>query len=177
VGETNGELREKETKTHAGRRIALDRDTLDVLDAHNRHNEERAQTIGTHLAGGAYVFSDAPDGATPWRPNRVTLAFVRLCREAGIKDVRLHDLRHFAATQMLAGGIPVNTVAGRLGHANPATTLNVYAHFLESSDEVAANVLGSLLGANGAMKGDATRRLRRRVNREPSLEGLTSSDE
>jgi integrase len=147
---------------------------LDVLDAHHRHYEERAQKIGTHLAGGAYVFSDAPDGATPWRPNRVTLAFVRLCREVGITDVRLHDLRHFAATQMLAGGVPVNTVAGRLGHANPATTLNVYAHFLESSDEVAANVLGSLLGANGATKADAKRRQRRRANRESRIPGRTA---
>jgi integrase len=78
----------------------------------------------------------------------VTLAFVRLCRDSGIADVRLHDLWHFAATEMLAAGVPVNTVAGRLGHANPATTLNVYAHFLESSDEVAADVLGSLIAGN-----------------------------
>jgi integrase len=51
----------------------------------------------------------------------------------------------FAATQMLAAGVPVRTVAGRLGHANAATTLNVYAHVLESSDEEAAGVLGDLL--------------------------------
>ena len=75
----------------------------------------------------------------------MTLAFVRLCRTVGISNVRLHDLRHFAATQMLVAGVPVKTVSGRLGHANAATTLNVYAHFLETSDAEAANVLSDLL--------------------------------
>jgi len=58
---------------------------------------------------------------------------------------RLHDLRHFAATRLLAAGVPVNMVAGRLGDANAATTLNVYGHFLGSSDESAAQVLGTFL--------------------------------
>ena len=64
-------------------------------------------------------------------------------REAGISNVRLHDLRHFAATQLLAAGVPVRTVAGRLGHANAATTLNVYAHVLESSDERGRRSVGA----------------------------------
>jgi integrase len=91
------------------------------------------------------VFSDSPDGAAPWRPNRVTLAFRRLSDGLGINGVRLHDLRHFAATQLLAAGVPVKTVATRLGHANASTTLNVYAHHLESSDVEAAQVLGGLI--------------------------------
>ncbi|MGO9596558.1 MAG: tyrosine-type recombinase/integrase, partial [Isosphaeraceae bacterium] len=90
-------------------------------------------------------FSDSPDGSVPWRPNRVTHAFIHLCNEVDVSGVRLHDLRHFAATRLLAAGVPVNTVAGRLGHANASTTLNVYGHFLESSDESAALVLSSLL--------------------------------
>jgi len=47
---------------------------------------------------------------------------------------------------MLAAGVPVRTVAGRLGHADAATTLNVYGHWIEASDQVAATVLGDLLG-------------------------------
>ena len=42
-------------------------------------------------------------------------------------------------------GVPVRTVSGRLGHANAATTLNVYAHFLEASDRQAADIIGGLL--------------------------------
>ncbi len=67
-------------------------------------------------------------------------------KRAGLDGVRLHDLRHLHATQLLAAGVPVRTVSGRLGHANAATTLNVYAHFLEASDRQAADVIADLLG-------------------------------
>jgi len=145
VGERTEDLREKGTKTHASRRISLDRATLGSLESQHRQSEDRARDVGSKLPAKAYVFSDSPDGGVPWRPNRVTHAFIHLCDEVGVSGVRLHDLRHFAATRLLAAGVPVNTVAGRLGHANAATTLNVYGHFLESSDESAAQVLGSLI--------------------------------
>ena len=145
VGVRQDSLTEKATKTHASRNVSLDAATLTLLAEHRRALAERAAVFGTSLEGLSFVFSDAPDAGIPWRPNRVTLAFVRLCRQLGINGVRLHDLRHFAATQMLAAGIPVKTVSGRLGHAKAATTLNVYAHVLESSDASAAQVLASLL--------------------------------
>jgi integrase len=43
--------------------------------------------------------------------------------------------------------VPVKTVSGRLGHARPATTLNVYAHFIPATDRVAADVIGGLLAS------------------------------
>ena len=144
-GSRQDHLQEKDTKTHAARRISLDPDTLDALQAQRDRCKERAKACGTTLSRDAFVFSSEPGGSIGWRPGRVTLAFSRLCAEAGVHNVRLHDLRHFAATQLLAAGVPVRTVAGRLGHANAATTLNVYAHVLESSDEEAAAVLGGLL--------------------------------
>ena len=145
VGRHNDDLIEKETKTHASRRVSLDSMTLATLEEHHRRCAERADACGAKLPRSAFVFSDSPDGATPWRPNRVTLAFRRLSDGLGITGVRLHDLRHFAATQLLAAGVPVKTVATRLGHANASTTLNVYAHHLESSDVEAAQVLGALI--------------------------------
>jgi integrase len=70
--------------------------------------DERAARCGATVSAGAYVLSDSPDSSEPWRPNRVTLAFRRLCKRTGIEGVRLHDLRHFAATRMLVAGVPVN---------------------------------------------------------------------
>ncbi|MFP5369285.1 MAG: tyrosine-type recombinase/integrase [Actinomycetes bacterium] len=52
---------------------------------------------------------------------------------------RLHDLRHWSATMAISAGHDVRTVAGRLGHANPAMTLRVYAHAVEAADEAVAN--------------------------------------
>ena len=65
--------------------------------------------------------------------------------QEGISGVPFHDLRHFAATRLLSAGVDVRTVSGRLGHANAATTLGVYAHFLESSDQAAAAILAELV--------------------------------
>ena len=92
-------------------------------------------------------FPIRPTGALPGA-GRVTLMFGRLCQRLHIDGVRLHDLRHFAATKMLVDRFPVPTVAGRLGHANPSTTLGVYAHFITSSDVEAARMLENLLRPN-----------------------------
>jgi integrase len=94
-----------------------------------------------------FVFTSEPDGSRPLHPDTITGGFQRLRERTGLAGVRLHDLRHLHATQLLAAGVPVRTVSGRLGHANAATTLNVYGHFLEASDRQAADVIGGLLAA------------------------------
>ena len=91
------------------------------------------------------MLSDAPDGRRPWRPNRLTQAFARLRSPLGLEGVRLHDLRHFQATVLIAAGVDVRTVAGRLGHADPSTTLRIYAAFMEPADRAAARVVEATL--------------------------------
>ncbi len=128
---------QRPTKTHAERRLTLDPVTLDALgklaDPQGRIDADR------------YVFSHDPDGTTPWRPDYATLAFARLAAQLGIPKIRLHDLRHFAATTMLLNGIDVRTAAGRLGHARASTTLDVYAHYTQPADERASVTLAGSL--------------------------------
>ena len=64
--------------------------------------------------------------------------WTRTRRAAGVDGVRLHDLRHWQATQLLDAGVPVPTVAARLGHADGTTTMKIYAHRTERGDEQAA---------------------------------------
>jgi integrase len=135
---------QKDTKTHASRRIALDEATVAILRQYRLDLERRAATIAMKIRDDAYVFSLDPDGGVPLHPDLVSGRFRSLCRKLGIVGVRLHDLRHLHATQLLAAGVPVRTVSGRLGHANASTTLNVYAHFLEASDREAADVVSRL---------------------------------
>jgi hypothetical protein len=94
------------------------------------------------------VFSSETDGSIPWKPNWVTKRFIARRRAAGLERFRLHDLRRFMATQMLAGGIPIATVAQRLNHARASTTLNVYAHAVPGGDREAAEFLADLLEAD-----------------------------
>ncbi|WP_162942049.1 tyrosine-type recombinase/integrase [Desertimonas flava] len=141
-------LVEKDTKTHAARRVALDSRTVGLVRAHRELMAERADRCGTALDVGSFVFSNAADGSEPWYPDSVSRGFKRLCAAEGLTGVRLHDLRHFVATQLLSAGVDVRTVAGRLGHRNAATTLNVYAHFLEDSDRAAADIMGGLISGD-----------------------------
>jgi integrase len=96
---------EKDTKTHAARRIALDRVSLEALADHRRHSEKRAAACNRELAENAFVFSGSPISDRPWVPNDVTKAFTTVRKALGLQGVRLHDLRHFAATRMLAAGL------------------------------------------------------------------------
>lgn len=137
----------KGTKTHSARRIAVDAGTLAVLERLQRDREQMARMCERQLDPDGFVFSLDPTGAAPLHPDTVTKTFDRLRRSLGLRTVRLHDLRHLHATQLLAAGVPVRTVSGRLGHANAATTLNVYAHFLEASDRQASDVIAGLLGS------------------------------
>ena len=86
-----GELIEKDTKTHSVRRVAVDPMTVVVLRAHWARSCDRALACDASLGGGAYVFSRAADSSTPWPPNDVTHAFIRLRDRLGLKTIRLHD--------------------------------------------------------------------------------------
>jgi integrase len=133
------------TKTHRSYRVSIDDATLATLVDHWRRARDRAEAVGHTLTADGFVFSDDVDGARPWLPNRVTKMFITHRRRVGIARCRLHDLRHFMATEMLARGIPVPTVSQRLGHARASTTLNVYAHRIPGADRAAADLLARVL--------------------------------
>jgi integrase len=138
-----GDLVVKDTKTHAARRVALDAGTLGVLRARRVRVAERALAAGAPL--GPWVFSDDAAQRHVQHPGRMTERFRRLVGRTGNAGVRLHDLRHLAATSLIDAGVPIPTVSKRLGHRDTATTLNVYAHAVEHTDRAAADVLGHAL--------------------------------
>ncbi len=141
----DGQLVEKDTKTHAARRIALHEDSVALLAEHWARCEQRAEACGVALSRDAYMFSFDPAGRQPMHPDSVTHRFSRLTRQLGLQT-RLHDLRHYAATQLIAAGVDVRTVSGRIGHAGGgATTLRVYTHFQAAADRRAAELLEQTL--------------------------------
>jgi integrase len=143
----DGRLIEQGTKTHQSRRVSLDSTTIAALKAHQLRVTERARAASADFGSESFVFSNAIDGSSPWHPDSTSRAFRRICQQAGVTDVRLHDLRHYVATRLLAAGVDVRTVAGRLGHRNPSTTLNVYSHFVPEADQDAADALGRIFDA------------------------------
>ncbi len=90
-----------------------------------------------------FVFSSTA-GATAWHPCYPTTQFDRVSKRVGLDRYRLHDLRHFVATQMLASGESVPQVASRLGQTQMATTAR-YSHWLPSRDRDVADMLEALI--------------------------------
>jgi integrase/predicted nucleotidyltransferase len=126
------------TKTGNRRTLTLDPATVDAIAELRAAREEISP----------YLFSDTTG---PANPDRIGWWWTRAREQSGIdRKWRLHDLRHWTATTAITSGHDVRTVAGRLGHANPAMTLRVYAHAVEGADRALAGALGDALKPSSA---------------------------
>jgi integrase len=131
--EGGSELLDEPTKTANRRTVHLDPATVAETVA-LRHQREVVSP---------YMFSF---DAGPAPASRIGWWWSRARAIAGIDPSwRLHDLRHWSATVAISSGTDVRTVAGRLGHANAAMTLRVYAHSVEAADRTLGEQLGVLL--------------------------------
>ncbi len=72
------------------------------------------------------------DGGVMDPANFAHCAFLPAVRRAKLRRIRIHDLRHGAASYLIAAGADLSAVAKQLGHSTTAVTLGVYAHFVES---------------------------------------------
>jgi integrase len=133
-----------EPKTARGRRsVSIDATTAAVLVAHRKRQLEERLAWGPAWQDSGYVFT-TEDGRV-LHPQRVTQVFKRLVSEAGLPPIRLHDLRHTAATLALTAGIHPKVVSERLGHATIGITLDTYSHVGEGLQEEAATRMAGLI--------------------------------
>jgi hypothetical protein len=85
----------------------------------------------------------------------VTHRYGRMCAALGL-DSHLHALRHYSATELLAAGVDLRTVAGRLGHGGGgATTLRVYAAWVGAADERPRRSSGVACGGRRVLPSDS----------------------
>jgi integrase len=132
----------------------VDASTIDALYEHVRarggkcrHCWQRVRRGSPPLrVGERYRARPGADESKPASPDGVTHRFQQLAARLGVR-ARLHDLRHFMVTQLVAGGVDWRTVSGRAGHADGHMTLGTYAHFQQAQDRQAAEFMDRLLGA------------------------------
>jgi integrase len=117
------------------RRVPIDRDTASAL------REHRGRQVVVPTSGLIFTRWDG----SPLDPDTVTTAFRTAARTAGLPRIRLHDLRHTAATLMLRSGEHPKVVQERLGHASVAVTLDLYSHAVPSMGIEAADRLAALV--------------------------------
>ncbi len=131
VDRTTGELRIRHAKT-GPRRVPLTPLVAEILDALPR------------VEGKPWVF---PGRGADGRLVNINAPWQALCARAGLKDVRIHDLRHSYASRALALGESLTTIGGLLGHTKVRTTAR-YAHLARDTEIAASAKIGASIGAH-----------------------------
>ncbi len=135
--EVDGVIVEGPPKSDAGiRTVPLDEDGACLLQQHRAWQNARRLELGYGWIDSGRVFT-YEDGS-PLRPTWIGDRFEKLYRAAGLPPIRLHDLRHTAATLMLAARIDLKVVQETLGHSTYAVTADIYSSVLPELAQAAA---------------------------------------
>jgi integrase len=136
----------KEPKTERSRRtLALTPSLLTALVAHRDRQEFERKSAGKDWQESGLVFTSTI--GTPLDARNLTREYKRHLIAAELpKEFRFYDMRHAAASLLIADGLPITAVSAMLGHALTSTTLNTYAHVLPGSDRLTAEAMERLLG-------------------------------
>ena len=123
-----------ETKTGAGRRIIkLPPSTVQLLS-------ERKRTSISQ-----WIFPNPIHPEDPIMPNSGYTRMKKLLAEAGLPDMRFHDLRHAFATHALTSGVDAKTLSGILGHTKTSFTLDTYTHVTGDMHRKASGIVGEFM--------------------------------
>jgi site-specific recombinase XerD len=87
---------------------------------------------------------------TPLDGRNVTRDLQRILKSAGMPRLRYHDLRHSAASLLLAQGVDLKTIQTILGHSRIGTTADVYAHVMPQLQRDAADRMDAILAVGAA---------------------------
>ncbi|MET9246209.1 tyrosine-type recombinase/integrase [Nonomuraea sp. NPDC003709] len=125
------------------REVALDAETVRGLIRRRERQERLSARAGTRWQDSGYVFTTA-DGA-PLRPDYLTGRFRRLVAASGQPPIRLHDLRHGAATLAPAARTDLKVVQAMLGHASIVLTADTHVSVLPEVAHKAARKTARLV--------------------------------
>lgn len=137
VIEQRGRIMITTPKTEKGaRRIALSPDVGEVMNQHRDRQEAERQLLGTAWPDTGLVF--VSEVGTLLHPRNFTRTWHTLQTNAGVRRVKLHDLRHLHASMAIRSGVDPKVLADRLGHAKASFTLDVYTHLFEEQRATSA---------------------------------------
>lgn len=134
------------SKKNHQRTVRLAAATIESLECHKAVQAAQRAAAGDAWNEHGLVFTNAVGNPLDGRNIRAR-SFPRLLARAGLAPMRFHDLRHSAASLLLADGVPVKVVSEMLGHTDVATTLRIYAHVIEGAQEQAASSMDRLFRA------------------------------
>ncbi len=107
-----------------------------------------AEQVATFGTTGKDQWLFAGEGDDPPHQNTIGYWWRKTLRDAGLAGIKLHDLRHFYASGLIAAGCDVVTVQRSLGHAKATTTLNTYAHLWPNAEDRTRRAAESIMSAS-----------------------------
>ena len=115
------------------------------MEGHQRYLEDKAEQ--------GVLFHDTnlvvrQHNGKAYSPDSFTQKWERFVKQHGLKEIRLHDLRHSNATALFKAGVDAAVIKERLGHADISITLNTYTHVLPSVDQEAGNKIDTVIFDN-----------------------------
>ncbi len=131
------------TRSGEARQVDLDDATTGALLSHSLSQQLAREAAREGYVDHGLVFAQAT--GMPLQPDRVTKRFRQLAVAAGLRPIRLHDLRHGQASLMLAAGVDLSVVSKRMGHSSVALTADTYQHLLGGVGKAAANSAAGLV--------------------------------
>ncbi|MGW8767653.1 tyrosine-type recombinase/integrase [Streptomyces sp. NPDC055815] len=163
------EVIESLPKTDSGERVfSIDEYTAEVLDAHRtKQAAERCQWGPAWIESGRMFTQE--DGERI-HPGWLTDQFERLVDLSGLPPIRLHDLRHVAASLMLAAGVDVKIVSETLGHSDSRITRDIYQSVMPKAAAEAAEATAAMVP-----RGAARLPKQRTVEQADEQDGLTTA--
>ncbi|MFD9069468.1 tyrosine-type recombinase/integrase [Streptomyces lasiicapitis] len=143
------EVIENAPKTDSGERVVdLDEYTAETLDDQAARQEAEQLAFGEAWIDSGRLFT-MPDGAFI-HPGWLTEYFERLVDASGLPPIRLHDLRHVAASLMLAAGVDIKIVSETLGHSESRITRDVYQSVMPKAAREAAEATAAVVPRGAA---------------------------
>jgi integrase len=140
------ELTSTKGGTNGKRTVKVDTDTMELLKGHRKRQIQERMAIGEAWTDTGYVF--VREDGLPIDVHTPTHLFRKLSKQAGLEPIRLHDLRHLHATELLRLGIPLHVVAHRLGHRDAMVTATIYAHVTDEQIETASETFAHAMSGN-----------------------------
>lgn len=143
------------------RKIAIPSSVKDLLKSYKQFQSQERLESGDQWKGDDWVFTQLngeimhPDTPTKWFKKFLEDYNEKVHSDKNIPKnqkekyllpvIKFHCLRHTAATLLIHKGLNVRAVSSRLGHANTSTTMNIYAHALQTADKQATDMMESIL--------------------------------
>lgn len=132
------------TKTESSyRTLPMTDDVYTMIKKHKELQEKKKALLGNYYVDEDFVCTW--DNGTVITPNYLTRTFHTVISKSSLPKIRLHDLRHSVASNLLNKGFSVVQVAEWLGHSSSSTTLKFYAHNDKTSKNQIANALNNMI--------------------------------